>query len=62
MVREPSAGRPSRWMPAGSSPEEAAALNEALERRLEALADPELREIALLRLERYTNCEIASKR
>jgi RNA polymerase sigma factor (sigma-70 family) len=47
---------------AGPSPAEAAVLNEALERRLEALADPELREIALLRLEGYTNREIAAKR
>jgi RNA polymerase sigma factor (sigma-70 family) len=44
---------------AGPSPAEAALLNEALERRLEALADPELRRIALLRLEGYTNREIA---
>ena len=47
---------------AGPSPAEAAVLNEALERRLEALADPELREIALLRLEGYTNREIAATR
>ena len=44
---------------AGPSPAEAALLNEALERRLEALADPELRRIALLRLEGHTNREIA---
>jgi len=44
---------------AGPSPAEAAVLNEALERRLEALADPELRQTALLRLEGYTNREIA---
>ncbi len=44
---------------AGPSPAEAAILNEALERRLEALADPELRRIALLRLGGYTNREIA---
>jgi DNA-directed RNA polymerase specialized sigma24 family protein len=44
---------------AGPSPAEAAVLNEALERRLDALADPELRQIALLRLEGYTNLEIA---
>jgi RNA polymerase sigma factor (sigma-70 family) len=44
---------------AGPSPAEAAVLNEALERRLEALADPELRQIALWRLEGYTNREIA---
>jgi RNA polymerase sigma factor (sigma-70 family) len=43
------------------SPAEAAVLNEALERRLEALADPELRRIALLRLEGYTNREIADR-
>jgi RNA polymerase sigma factor (sigma-70 family) len=46
---------------AGPSPAEAAVLNEALERRLEALADPELRKIALLRLEGYTNREIADR-
>ena len=44
---------------ADPSPAEAALLNEALERRLEALANPELREIALRRLEGYTNGEIA---
>ena len=46
---------------AGPSPAEAALLNEALERRLEALADPELRRIALWRLEGYTNREIADR-
>jgi len=46
---------------AGPSPAEAAELNEALERRLEALADPELRQIALWRLEGYTNREIADR-
>ena len=44
---------------AGPSPAEAVLLNEALERRLEALSDPELRRIALLRLEGYTNRELA---
>jgi DNA-directed RNA polymerase specialized sigma24 family protein len=43
------------------SPLEAAVLNEALERRLQALADPELREIALWRLEGYANGEIAGR-
>jgi RNA polymerase sigma factor (sigma-70 family) len=46
---------------AGPSPAEAAVLNEALERRLEALANPELRQIALWRLEGYTNREIADR-
>jgi RNA polymerase sigma factor (sigma-70 family) len=46
---------------AGPSPAEAAVLNEALERRLEALADAELRQIALWRLEGYTNREIADQ-
>jgi RNA polymerase sigma factor (sigma-70 family) len=46
---------------AGPSPAEAAVLNEALERRLAALADPELRQIALWRLEGYTNREIADR-
>ena len=46
---------------AGPSPAEAAVLNEALECRLEALADPELRQIALWRLEGYTNREIADR-
>jgi len=46
---------------ASPSPAEAAVLNEALERRLEALADPELRQIALWRLEGYTNREIADR-
>lgn len=43
------------------SPEEAAILNEGLERRLDALGDPDLRQIALWRLEGYTNREIADK-
>jgi RNA polymerase sigma factor (sigma-70 family) len=43
------------------SPLEAALLNEALERRLKALTNPELREIALWRLEGYTNGEIAGR-
>ena len=46
---------------AGPSPAEAALLNEALERRLEVLANPELRQIALWRLEGYTNREIAHR-
>jgi DNA-directed RNA polymerase specialized sigma24 family protein len=49
-------------MDAGApSPAEAAVLNEALERRLEMLKDAELREIALWRLEGYTNREIADR-
>jgi RNA polymerase sigma factor (sigma-70 family) len=59
-------GESARWAleqmdAAGPSPAEAAALNEALERRLEVLADPELRQIALWRLEGYTNREIAER-
>jgi RNA polymerase sigma factor (sigma-70 family) len=46
---------------AGPSPAEAALLNEALECRLEVLADPDLRQIALWRLEGYTNREIADR-
>jgi RNA polymerase sigma factor (sigma-70 family) len=49
---------------AGPSPAEAAVLNEALEHRLDALIDPkrpELRQIALWRLEGYTDREIADK-
>ena len=46
---------------AGPSPAEAAVLNEALERRLEVLADPDLQQIALWRLEGYTNREIADR-
>ncbi len=46
---------------ADPSPVEAVVLNEALERRLHALADPELRKIALWRLEGYTNSEIAGR-
>jgi RNA polymerase sigma factor (sigma-70 family) len=45
----------------GPSPAEAALLNEALERRLESMADPELRQIALWRLEGYSNHEIAGR-
>ena len=46
---------------AGPSPAEAALLNEALERRLEMLADARMRQIALWRLEGYTNREIAAR-
>jgi RNA polymerase sigma factor (sigma-70 family) len=46
---------------AGPSPAEAALLNEALERRLEALGDSRLRQIALWRLEGYTNREVADR-
>jgi RNA polymerase sigma factor (sigma-70 family) len=58
--------RSARWEleqmdAAGPSPAEAAVLNEALERRLEALAEPGLRHIALWRLEGYTNREIANR-
>jgi len=41
------------------TPEIAAVLNEALELRLRALTQPELRRIALLKLEGWTNREIA---
>jgi RNA polymerase sigma factor (sigma-70 family) len=43
------------------SPEEAVALNEALERRLQSLETDELRQLALWRLEGYTNREISDK-
>ena len=46
---------------AAPTPEEAMVLNEALERRLEALENPELRQISLWRLEGYTNREIAER-
>jgi RNA polymerase sigma factor (sigma-70 family) len=46
---------------ADPSPLEAIVLNEALERRLQALADPQLREIALWRLEGHSNREIAGR-
>jgi RNA polymerase sigma factor (sigma-70 family) len=46
---------------AGPSPAEAALLNEALERRLAVLADSALRQIAMWRLEGYTNREIADR-
>jgi DNA-directed RNA polymerase specialized sigma24 family protein len=57
---------PSRWaleqMEAmGPTPAEAAVMNEALEGRLGALADPILRRVALLKLEGYTNQEIAAE-
>ena len=41
------------------TPAEAAALNEALERRLRDLPEPDLRQVALMKLEGYTNREIA---
>jgi RNA polymerase sigma factor (sigma-70 family) len=43
------------------SPAEAAVLSEAMERRLASLADPELRQIALWRIEGFTNREIADQ-
>jgi RNA polymerase sigma factor (sigma-70 family) len=43
------------------SPAEAAVLNEALERRLDALESPELRQIALYRLEGFSNREISDR-
>jgi DNA-directed RNA polymerase specialized sigma24 family protein len=43
------------------SPAEAAVLNESLERRLASLADSELRQIALWRLEGFTNREISDR-
>jgi RNA polymerase sigma factor (sigma-70 family) len=43
----------------GPTPAEAAALNEALERRLRDLPEPDLRQVALMKLEGYTNREIA---
>jgi RNA polymerase sigma factor (sigma-70 family) len=43
------------------SPADALLLNEALERRLAMLDSPELRQIALWRLEGYTNREIADR-
>ncbi len=43
------------------TPAEAMVLNEALERRLDALGDSELRQISLWRLEGYTNREIADR-
>ena len=46
---------------AGPTPAEAVALSEALERRLQALADPELRQIAFWRLEGYTSREVAAQ-
>jgi RNA polymerase sigma factor (sigma-70 family) len=41
------------------TPEEAAIFNEALERRLRELPEPELQRVALMKLEGYTNREIA---
>ena len=43
----------------GPTPAEAALLNEALEQRFQKLNDPGLRQIALWKLEGYTNPEIA---
>src|SRR5215468_4937032 len=45
----------------GPTPAEAALLNEALERRFQMLKDPDLRQIALWKLEGYTNAEIAAR-
>ena len=45
----------------GPTPAEAALLNEALERRFQMLNDPDLRQLALWKLEGYTNQEIAAR-
>jgi DNA-directed RNA polymerase specialized sigma24 family protein len=45
----------------GPTPAEAALLNEALERRFQMLKDPDLRQIAVWKLEGYTNAEIAAR-
>jgi len=45
----------------GPTPAEAALLNEALERRFQMLKDPGLHQIALCKLEGYTNAEIAEQ-
>jgi len=45
----------------GPTPAEAAALNEALERRLGELPEPDLRRVALMKLEGYSNREIAEE-
>jgi RNA polymerase sigma factor (sigma-70 family) len=45
----------------GPTPAEAALLNEALEHRFRTLNDPGLRQIALWKLEGYTNPEIAAQ-
>jgi DNA-directed RNA polymerase specialized sigma24 family protein len=44
------------------TPAEAAALNEALERRLRDLPEEDLQQVALMKLEGYTNGEIAEAR
>ena len=46
---------------ADPTPAEAAALNEALEQRLRALPEWDLRQVALMKLEGYTNGEIADR-
>jgi RNA polymerase sigma factor (sigma-70 family) len=46
---------------ADPTPAQASILNEALERRLQALPDPELQLIAMRKLEGYTNREIAAE-
>jgi DNA-directed RNA polymerase specialized sigma24 family protein len=45
----------------GPTPAEAALLNEALERRFQMLKDPGLHQIAVWKLEGYTNAEIAEQ-
>jgi DNA-directed RNA polymerase specialized sigma24 family protein len=50
-----------RMEAAGPSPAEAAVLSEALERRLHALADPELRQVAVAKLGGWTNAEVADQ-
>lgn len=44
----------------GPAPDEAALLNESLEQRLALLGDPDLRSLALRKLEGWTNAEIAA--
>jgi RNA polymerase sigma factor (sigma-70 family) len=69
-VRREDSAAPENDLPAtildqidsdGPTPAEAALLNEALERRFQMLKDPDLRQIALWKLEGYTNAEIAAQ-
>ncbi len=57
----PTRGSVTRLIADEPTPAEAALLNEALERRFQALREPELRVIAQKKLEGFTNQEIAQE-
>ncbi len=56
-----ASGRSNRWTPPGRRPQRPRCSTKRWSVELEALDDPELRQIALWRLEGYTNREISDR-